>query len=117
MIRRLVLVLLPVAGFALGVVLTALGAPAPATALPDGGWLLAAAVLGCAALAATAAVLAAPPGAARPGHPSSSRSSPDVERQDPPTLSGYWRADEPDWPEGEARQERQREEEPATTGR
>jgi hypothetical protein len=118
MIRRLVLALLPVAGFALGVALTALAAPAPAAALPLGGWPLAAAVLGCAVLAATAAALAGPPGAARrgsrrPAIPRSTRPGQAGERQDPPTLSGYWRADEPDWPEGEVRREREREEEPA----
>lgn len=120
MIRRLVLALLPVAGLVLGVALTALAAPAPAAALPLGGWLLAAAVLGCAALAATAAALAAPPGAGRSATrggaiPRSSR--PGAGRQEPPTLSGYWRADEPDWPEGEVRRERESEEEPATAER
>lgn len=120
MIRRLVLALLPVAGFALGVALTALAAPAPGAALPLAGWQLAAAVVGCTALAVAALALAAPIGAGPAGArrgaiPRSSR--PGAARQEPPTLSGYWRADEPDWPEGEARQERQREEEPATTGR
>lgn len=116
MIRRLVLALLPVAGFVLGVALTALAAPVPAAALPTGGWLLAAAVVGCTALAVTAAALAAPTGSGRQDAiPRSSR--PGATREDPPTLSGYWRADEPDWPEGEVRRERESEEEPTTAER
>lgn len=107
--RRLVLALLPVAGFALGAALTALAGPAPRSTTV-GGWYLAAAVVGCAALAVTAAALAAPLRGIRPAAPRTGS-----DREDPPTLSGYWRAhDEPDWPEGEVRREREREEETAT---
>lgn len=122
MTRRLVLALLPVAGFALGVALTLLAGPmAPGDLLPFGGWHLAAAVLGCAALAVTAAVLAAPPAPPRPTprRPAIPRlTRPGDAREDPPTLSGYWRAhDEPDWPEGEVRRERRHEEEPLAAAR
>jgi hypothetical protein len=123
MIRRLVLALLPVAGFALGVAIALLAGPTPAgDLLPFGGWHLAAAVLGCAALAVTAAVLAAPPAPPRPAprrFPAIPRSTrPGNAQEDPPTLSGYWRAhDEPDWPEGEVRREREREEEPLAAAR
>lgn len=118
MMRRLVLALLPVAGFALGAAITLLAGPTPAgDLLPFGGWHLAAAVLGCAALAVTAAVLAAPAHPTpRPAIPRPTR--PGGAREDPPTLSGYWRAhDEPDWPEGEVRREREREEEPLAAAR
>lgn len=120
MIRRFVLALLPVAGFALGVALVALPAPSLAGTAAD-GWLVAAAALGCVALAVAAWALAAPPAEApaaarRPAIPRSTR--PSAGRVDPPTLSGYWRAhDEPDWPEGEVRPEREREEEPAAAAR
>jgi hypothetical protein len=120
MIRRFVLALLPVAGFALGVALVALPAPSLAGTAAD-GWLVAAAILGCVALAVIAWSLAAPSAAARAAsrHPAVPRSTrPGASRSDPPTLSGYWRAhDEPDWPEGEVRPEREREEEPAAAAR
>lgn len=120
MIRRFVVALLPVAGFALGVALVALPAPSLAGTAAD-GWLVAAAVFGCVALAVIAWALAAPPATARAAAhgravPRSKR--PGAGRADPPTLSGYWRAhDEPDWPEGEVRPEREREEEPAAAER
>lgn len=113
MIRRLVLALLPLAGFALGAAFAA-----------TGGWLAAATAVGCLALAVAAAALAAP-AADRPGGPRGAarrpaipRSTRPTSREDLPTLSGYWRAhDEPDWPEGEVRRERQREDEPVASQR
>lgn len=106
MMRRLILVLLPVLGVVVG---AALGAR-----LPLGGTSLAAGVAACLALAAAAALLAAPLGRLRPREdrgpviPRSQRSA--SHRTEPPTVSGYWRAhDAPDWPEGEVRRERVRE--------
>jgi hypothetical protein len=118
MIRRFVLALLPVAGFALGVALAARPAPSLAGTAAD-GWLVAAAVLGCVALAVVAWALAAPLATARAAARRRAISPrPGAGRADPPTLSGYWRAhDEPDWPEGEVRPEREREEDPAATAR
>jgi hypothetical protein len=113
MMRRLVLALLPVAGFALGVGVAVFAAPPIAGGPPLSGAALATGLVGCLLLSTAAAALAAPP-RRQPGRPTIPRSAPrDTPRSEPPTLSGYWRAhDEPDWPEGEVRRERASEDEP-----
>jgi hypothetical protein len=117
--RRLVLALLPAVGFVLGAALMALADPAPAGSwLPLGGPALVLGGLACLALIGAAVAASAPRRDRRRRGPAIPRATPiGGPRHEPPTVSGYWRADAPDWPEGEVRPERESEDDPMPAGR